>query len=64
MEKQPPEDEVRLVVIGEEGEYPVHQVRRLLVSREREGYQSFKTLIVIQRVQLDKTLSEYFVGVS
>ena len=46
-EKQPPEDEVRLVVVGEEGEHPVHQVRRLLVPGERKGYQSFKMLIVI-----------------
>ena len=63
-EKQTSEDEVRLVVVGKEGEHPIHQVQWLLVSGKREGYQSFKPLIVIQRVQLDEALPEYFVGIS
>ena len=36
-EKQTSEDEVRLVVVGKEGEHPIHQVRRLLVPGESEG---------------------------
>ena len=53
LEKQPPEDEVRVVVIREKGEHPVHQVRRFLVPGERKGFQSLEPLIVIQRVEND-----------
>ena len=61
-EKQTSEDEVRLVVVRKKGEHPIHQVRRLLVPGEREGNQSFKPLIVIQRVQLDEASAENLVG--
>ena len=63
-EKQPPEEEIGLVVIREEGKHPVHQMRRFLVPGERKGYQSLKTLIVVQLVESDQTLPENFIGVS
>ena len=62
--KQPPEDEVGFVVIRKKGEHPVHQVRRFLVPGERKGYQSLKSLIVIQRVESDEPFLEYTVRVS
>ena len=57
-EKQPPEDEVRFVVIRKKGEYPVHQVRRFLVPGEKKGYQSLESLIVVQRVESDEAFLE------
>ena len=63
-EKQPPEDEVRFVIIRKKGEHPVHQMRRFLVSGERKGYQCLESLIVIQCVESDETFMENTVRVS
>ena len=63
-EKQPPEDEVGFVITRKNGEHPVHQMRRFLVSGERKGYQCLKSLIVIQRVESNETFLENTVRVS
>ena len=62
LKKQPPEDEVWLVVIWKKGEHSVHKMRRFLVPGERKGYQSLESLIVIQHVESDQMLSEYTIG--
>ena len=63
-EKQPPEDEVRFVIIRKKGEHPVHQMRRFLVSGEGKRYQGLESLIVIQCVERDEMLTENSVRVS
>ena len=63
-EKQPPEDKPWLVVIRKKGQHPVHQMGRLLVPRERKGNQSFKTLIIVQRVERYKTILENTIWIS
>ena len=58
LEKQPPEDKVWFVVVRKQSEHPVHQMRRLLISRERERDQGLESLIIVQRVERDETLSQ------
>ena len=57
LEKLPAEDKVRFVVIRKQSEHPVHQMRRLLISGERERNQGLELLIIIQRVECDETLT-------
>ena len=63
-EKQPPEDEIWFVIIRKKGQHPVYQMRGFLVPRERKGYQSLKTLIVVQGIERYKMLSENSVRIS
>ena len=58
------EDEVRLVVIWEESQHPVHYVQGFLISGERKGDQSLEPLIIIQGVKLYQTLSENLLMIS
>ena len=64
LEKQPPKDEVGFVIIRKKGEHPVHQMRGFLVLGEGKGYQGLESLIVIQRIECDETLTENTVRVS
>ena len=63
-EKQPPEDEVQFVIVRHQRKHSVHQMRRLLVSRERERYQGLKTLIIVQRIECYETLMENSIMIS
>ena len=55
-EKQPSEDKVRFVVVRKQSKHPVHQMRWLLISGERERDQGLESLIIIQLVEHDETL--------
>ena len=63
-EKQPPEDKVRFVVVRKQSKHPVHQMRMLLISRERERDQGRKLLIIVQRIERDETLAENSIRIS
>ena len=63
-EKQPPGDKVGVVIIRKKGKHPVHQMRGFVVSGEGKGYQGLKSLIVIQHVEHDETLTENTLRVS
>ena len=52
-EKQPPEEKVWFVVVRKQSEHPVHQMRWLLISGERERDQGLKSLIIVQHVERD-----------
>ena len=49
-QEQTSKDKIWLVIIWEKSIHPVHEVRRLLTPREREKYQSFEPLIIVERI--------------
>ena len=51
LEEQPPEDEVWFVIIRKKSKHPVHQVKGLLISRERKGDQGLESLIIVQYIE-------------
>ena len=63
-EEQSPEDEIKFVVIQEEGQHPIHQMQGFLVSRERERDQSLKSFIIVQGVESDQLLSENLIRIA
>ena len=44
------EDEIRLELMRKKDKNPIHQMGGFLITRERQGDQSLKTLIIIQHV--------------
>ena len=64
LEKQPPEDKVRSVVIRKQSKHPVHQMRWLLITGERKREQGLESLIIVQGVECDETLTENTIRVS
>ena len=50
MKEQLPEDKVWFIIIRKESKHPVHQMRRLLISGERERDLGLKMLIIVQLI--------------
>ena len=58
------EDKVQFVVVRKQSKHPVHQMRRLLIYKERERDQGLESLIIIQCIELDETLAENTIRIS
>ena len=43
--------------------HPVHEVKGFLILGEREGYQSFKPLIIVERIKCGQTILQYLIRI-
>ena len=62
--KQPTEDKVRFVGVRKQSKHPVHQMRQLLISGEREKDQGLESLITVQQKERDETLAVNTIRIS
>ena len=63
-EEQSPEDEIKFVVIQEEGQHPIHQMQGFLVPSKRERDQNLESVVIVQGVESDQPFPENFIGIS
>ena len=63
-QEQSVEDEIRFIVIQKEGQHLIHQMEGFLVHGERERDQSLKSLVIVQGVESDQSLSKKLVGIT